>query len=159
MHDFDKLGIATALHCQVALFDTYHCFSHPKSESRKGLPFHRMLLQSAEQSLIPPPSSVQAVPKHNNMPDSCWAGNSLSLRENCILRFQARRLSKARDWVGTAQIERDLGIGAGCLSRWKRKLSEDDGNAFPGHGHLTPEQEHIRQLERENEIFVRSGAF
>jgi len=65
MRDFDKLGIAAALYCQVTLFDTYHCFSHPKSESRKGLPFRRMLLQSAEQSLIPPPSVVQAVPKHN----------------------------------------------------------------------------------------------
>ena len=51
-----------------------------------------------------------------------------------------------------AQIERDLGIGAGCLSRWKRKLSEDGEHAFPGHGRLTSEQERIRQLERENEI-------
>ena len=51
-----------------------------------------------------------------------------------------------------AQIERDLGIGAGCLSRWKRKFSADGEQAFPGHGHLTPEQEHLRQLERENEI-------
>ena len=25
-------------------------------------------------------------------------------------------------------------------------------HAFPGHGRLTPEQERIRQLERENEI-------
>ena len=50
-----------------------------------------------------------------------------------------------------AQIERDLGIGAGCLSRWKRKLSEGGENAFPGHGRLTSEQGRIRQLERENE--------
>ena len=52
----------------------------------------------------------------------------------------------------TAQIERDLGIGAGCLSRWKRELGENDEQAFPGKGRLTPEQEHIRELERENEI-------
>jgi transposase len=51
-----------------------------------------------------------------------------------------------------AQIERDLGIGAGCLSRWKRKFSADGEQAFPGHGRLTPEQERLRQLERENEI-------
>jgi transposase len=51
-----------------------------------------------------------------------------------------------------AQIERDLGIGAGCLSRWKRKLAEDGENAFPGHGRLAPDQERMRQLERENEI-------
>jgi len=51
-----------------------------------------------------------------------------------------------------AQIERDLGIGAGCFWRWKQKLSEGEENAFPGHGRLTPEQEHLRHLERENEI-------
>jgi len=51
-----------------------------------------------------------------------------------------------------AQIERDLGIGSGCLSRWKREFAEEGKNAFSGHGRLAPDQEHIRQLERENEI-------
>ena len=51
-----------------------------------------------------------------------------------------------------AEIERDLGIGSGNLYRWKRKLLKDGQDAFPGHGRLTPEQERIRQLERENEI-------
>jgi len=51
-----------------------------------------------------------------------------------------------------AQIERELGIGGGCLYRWKRKLAEEGENAFPGHGRLAPDQERIRQLERENEI-------
>ena len=46
----------------------------------------------------------------------------------------------------------DLGVGAGCLSRWKRKLAEEGENAFPGHGRLAPDQERMRQLERENEI-------
>jgi transposase len=51
-----------------------------------------------------------------------------------------------------AQIERDLGIGAGCLSRWKREQVKNGEHAFPGHGRLTPEQEQLRQLERENKI-------
>ena len=51
-----------------------------------------------------------------------------------------------------AEIERDLGIGKSCLSRWKHKFSRDREQAFPGHGRLAPEQERIRQLERENEI-------
>ena len=51
-----------------------------------------------------------------------------------------------------AQVEHDLGIGAGCLSRWKRKHSDAGDNAFPGHGRLAPEQDRIRQLERENEV-------
>jgi transposase len=51
-----------------------------------------------------------------------------------------------------AQIEQDLGIGQGCLSRWKREQAQDGEHAFPGHGRLTPEQEEVRQLKRENEI-------
>ena len=51
-----------------------------------------------------------------------------------------------------AEIERDLGIGSGNLYRWKEKLAKDGQHAFPGHGRLTPEQERIRQLERENTI-------
>ena len=51
-----------------------------------------------------------------------------------------------------SQLERELGIGKGNLWRWKRKFAADGGDAFPGHGRLTPEQERFRQLERENEI-------
>jgi transposase len=51
-----------------------------------------------------------------------------------------------------SQIERELGIGSGCLGRWKRQFKEEGEYAFPGHGRQTPEQERIRQLERENEI-------
>jgi len=50
------------------------------------------------------------------------------------------------------QLERELGIGGGCLYRWKREFAAEGENAFPGHGRLAPEQEHIRQLERENKI-------
>ena len=51
-----------------------------------------------------------------------------------------------------AQIERDLDIGTGCLGRWKRELASEGEGAFPGHGRLAPEQDRIRQLERENKI-------
>lgn len=51
-----------------------------------------------------------------------------------------------------SKIEEELGIGSGCLSRWKKKYAEDGEEAFPGHGRLTPDKERIRQLERENEI-------
>ena len=51
-----------------------------------------------------------------------------------------------------AQLERELGIGGGCLSRWRREFAEEGENAFPGHGRLAPDQERVRQLERENEI-------
>ena len=51
-----------------------------------------------------------------------------------------------------AQIERDLGVGPGCLSRWKHQVSQAGDQAFPGHGRVGPEQERLRQLERENEL-------
>jgi len=51
-----------------------------------------------------------------------------------------------------SELERELGIGKGNLWRWKRKFAADGEDAFPGHGRLTPEQERLRQLERENEI-------
>jgi transposase len=52
-----------------------------------------------------------------------------------------------------AQIERDLGIGAGGISRWKKALEEAGEEAFPGRGkRASTEQERIRRLERENEI-------
>jgi transposase len=51
-----------------------------------------------------------------------------------------------------AQIERELGIGVGCVSRWKREFEAQGEAAFPGHGRLTPEQERIRELQRENEV-------
>jgi transposase len=50
------------------------------------------------------------------------------------------------------EIEQELGIGKGVLGRWKREFAQDGEEAFPGHGRLTPEQAHVRQLERENEI-------
>jgi transposase len=66
-------------------------------------------------------------------------------------KLEALRLLETSD-KSAAQIERDLGISVGCLSRWKRELAADGTGAFPGQGHLTPDQELIRQLERENEI-------
>ena len=51
-----------------------------------------------------------------------------------------------------AQIERDLGVGPGCLSRWKHQLSQNGEQAFPGHGRVGPDQERLRHLERENEL-------
>ena len=50
------------------------------------------------------------------------------------------------------RLERELGNGKGCVLRWQREFASDGEDAFPGHGRLTPEQERLRQLERENEI-------
>ena len=45
---------------------------------------------------------------------------------------------------------RSLGVRGNLIGRWKRQLEADDGSAFPGKGKLTPDQQHIRDLEAEN---------
>jgi transposase-like protein len=50
------------------------------------------------------------------------------------------------------QIEKELGIGKGNLSRWRRDFAKEGEDALPGHGRLTPEQEELRRLRRELEI-------
>ena len=50
-----------------------------------------------------------------------------------------------------SKIERDLGISQGIISRWKRELLKDGDQAFPGKGHLKPDDDELRRLKRENE--------
>jgi transposase len=47
-------------------------------------------------------------------------------------------------------FERELGIGEGCISHWKRELKEDKENVFPGNGN--PRDVEFAKLKRENEI-------
>ena len=51
-----------------------------------------------------------------------------------------------------AEIERDLGLGVGQIHHWRRQLANEGYDAFPGKGHLKPQDELIRQLRRENDI-------
>lgn len=66
-------------------------------------------------------------------------------------KLEAVRLLETSD-RSASQLERELGVGAGCLSRWKQEFAEEGDHAFPGHGRLAPDQAAIRQLRRENEI-------
>jgi len=55
-----------------------------------------------------------------------------------------------------AGIERDLGISQGIISRWKRELfTNGEQQAFPGKGHLKPDDAELRRLKRENERLRR----
>lgn len=52
-----------------------------------------------------------------------------------------------------AQIERELGIGQGNISRWKTELQEHgQQKAFPGKGKALDAEDEVRRLERENQI-------
>ena len=63
-----------------------------------------------------------------------------------------------------SEAARNLGINANMLGRWKREVEE--GDAFPGHGHMKPMEEELRRLQRENkrlrmerEILKKAAAF
>lgn len=49
-------------------------------------------------------------------------------------------------------IEEELGLYQHALRFWQAELAADSKHAFPGTGHLKPEQEELRRLRRENEI-------
>lgn len=50
------------------------------------------------------------------------------------------------------EFENELGIGAGCISHWKRELEDEKENAFPGNGNLNAQDKELARLKRENEI-------
>jgi transposase len=50
-----------------------------------------------------------------------------------------------------ASVARDLGLDPNVLHRWKRELSSDESEAFPGKGRLGPQEEELRRLRRELE--------
>ena len=66
-------------------------------------------------------------------------------------KIEAVRLAETSG-KSLAQLERELGIGEGCIRQWRKKLAADGEHAFPGQGNLLPQDERIRQLERELEI-------
>jgi len=49
-----------------------------------------------------------------------------------------------------AEVARSLGIHENLLYAWKRKYQEDPSGSFPGKGHMKPQEEELRRLQREN---------
>ena len=49
-----------------------------------------------------------------------------------------------------SEVARELGIGENLLHRWKKKYEEGKIDPFPGQGRLSPEDEELRRLRREN---------
>jgi transposase len=48
-----------------------------------------------------------------------------------------------------SQVARDLDLDPKLLRRWREALEEEGTEAFPGKGHLKPEEEEVRRLRRE----------
>ena len=49
-----------------------------------------------------------------------------------------------------SDVARELGTAQSLLHRWKKKSEEGKIDPFPGKGRLSPEDEELRQLRREN---------
>jgi transposase len=65
-----------------------------------------------------------------------------------------------------AEVARRLGVGENVLHTWKKAVLADGAKAFPGSGHLTPQEEEIRKLkaevkrlEAERDILKKATAF
>jgi transposase len=63
-------------------------------------------------------------------------------------KLEAVRLVKDRG-VAVAQAARDLDLHENVLRKWVREASSDPQHAFPGHGHMKPEQQEIDRLRKE----------
>ena len=50
-----------------------------------------------------------------------------------------------------SQASRRLDINVNMLRRWKHQCEEQGNSAFPGKGHLMPEQEELKRLRQENQ--------
>ena len=48
------------------------------------------------------------------------------------------------------EVARSLGIHENLLHTWKRKYTKDPAGSFPGKGHLKPDEEELRRLQKEN---------
>jgi transposase len=48
-----------------------------------------------------------------------------------------------------AEVAQSLGIHENLLYNWRRKYLDDTVHAFPGKGHLKPEDEELRRLKKE----------
>lgn len=49
-----------------------------------------------------------------------------------------------------SSVARDLDLDAKLLRRWRDELRQEGMGAFPGHGHLRPEDAELQLLRREN---------
>jgi transposase len=50
-----------------------------------------------------------------------------------------------------SEVARDLDLRPDMLRRWQHEFEEDQPQAFPGQGHLKPDEEEMRRLRRELE--------
>lgn len=50
------------------------------------------------------------------------------------------------------EVEKELGIGAGCISHWRKELQDQGELSFPGNGKQNERDAEMTRLKRELEI-------
>jgi len=67
---------------------------------------------------------------------------------------------------GARSMARELGVHENTIHKWVNQYTEDPQNAFPGCGHMKPEEEElkraqrrIRELEEEVDILKKAAAY
>ena len=74
----------------------------------------------------------------------------MATRKNYTKEFKLEAVRLAREpGVSAREIAEDLGISESGLHRWKKALSIDGEQAFPGNGRLKADDEEIRKLRLE----------
>lgn len=72
----------------------------------------------------------------------------MSKRRKFSEEFKREALELTRQpGVNISQVARDIGIGPGLLSRWRRELQNDEAKAFSGPG--VPRDQEMATLKRE----------
>lgn len=68
--------------------------------------------------------------------------------------------------TSVAKVASELGVNENTLHGWMKKYREKPSSPFPGSGKLSPEDEKLRKLERqnrelreENEILKKAAAY
>lgn len=63
-------------------------------------------------------------------------------------------------------VARDLDLHPNTLGLWKSQLAQDSAHAFPGKGHMKPEQQElhdlrkkVKMLQMENEILKKTVGY
>lgn len=73
---------------------------------------------------------------------------------NIEFKINAVRLATEQG-LTVKQVSQDLGVGLSTLERWISEHKQHGAAAFPGKGHLRPDEDKLRRLERENDVLRR----
>ncbi len=76
---------------------------------------------------------------------------SAEFKRKAVQEYYASKRSQA-------QLEKELGIGQGCLCRWIKELEAAPTEAFPGHGNLPASAAEMAALQRRLEIAEEENA-